>query len=180
MVQRCGNLVDLDKCCKMSMYLKRLVPIQPRRSPLKFDHLIEKFGVKYDCVSFNLGLRRHNGVPLRVLSPFRHEVGFGYRGAVHRKEAAGSRASERAEEHHGIRVVRRREQARPPRVFPNRGARRCSMMVQRHAHRRGAGPGGATGRRFAGGGSDGGSGGEASFWVGPGVLYATQGHRGAI
>ena len=54
MVQRCDNLVDLDKCCKMSIYLQRLVPIQPRTSPLKFDHLVESFGVKYGIVSFNL------------------------------------------------------------------------------------------------------------------------------
>ena len=38
----------------MSIYLQRLVPIQPRTSPLKFDHLVEKFGVKYGIVSFNL------------------------------------------------------------------------------------------------------------------------------
>ena len=55
MVRRCDNLVDdLDKCRKMRIYLQRLVPIQPRTSPLKFDHLIEKFGVKYGIVSFNL------------------------------------------------------------------------------------------------------------------------------
>ena len=53
-VQRCDNLVDLDKCCKMSIYLERLVPIQPRTSPLKFDHLVEKFEVKNSIVSFNL------------------------------------------------------------------------------------------------------------------------------
>ena len=38
----------------MSIYLQRLVPIQPRTSPLKFDHLVENFGVKYGIVSFNL------------------------------------------------------------------------------------------------------------------------------
>ena len=56
-VQRCDNLVDLDECCKQnesSIYLQRLVPIQPRTSLLKFDHLVEKFGVKYSIVSFNL------------------------------------------------------------------------------------------------------------------------------
>ena len=57
-VQRCDNLVDVDKCCKMSIYLQGLVPIQPRTSPLKFDHLVENFEAKYGIVSFNLGLSR--------------------------------------------------------------------------------------------------------------------------
>ena len=34
--------------------MQKLVQIQPRTSPLKFDHLVEKFGVKYGIVSFNL------------------------------------------------------------------------------------------------------------------------------
>jgi len=41
-VQRCDNLVDLDKSCKMSIYLQNLVPIQLRTSRLKFDDLAEK------------------------------------------------------------------------------------------------------------------------------------------
>ena len=32
MVQRCGNLVDLDKRRKMTIQLQKLVPIQPRTS----------------------------------------------------------------------------------------------------------------------------------------------------
>ena len=35
-VQKDVNLVDLEKCCKMSVYLQRSVPIQPRTSPKKF------------------------------------------------------------------------------------------------------------------------------------------------
>ena len=30
------------------------MPIQTRTSPLKFDHFVENFGVKYGIVSFNL------------------------------------------------------------------------------------------------------------------------------
>ena len=35
-VQKYVNLVDLEKCCKMSIYLQNLASIQPRRSPPKF------------------------------------------------------------------------------------------------------------------------------------------------
>ena len=42
MVQRCDNLVDLDKWRKMTIQLQKSVPIQPRTSPLKFDGLAEK------------------------------------------------------------------------------------------------------------------------------------------
>ena len=41
-VQRCDNLVDLEKCCKVTIYLQRFVPMQPRTSPLNFDHSAEK------------------------------------------------------------------------------------------------------------------------------------------
>ena len=40
-MQKFVNLVDLEKRCKMSICLQRLVPIQPRTSPVKFDHLAE-------------------------------------------------------------------------------------------------------------------------------------------
>ena len=43
-VQRCTNLVDLGKCCKMSIYLQNFMPIQPRTSLLKFGHLAVKSG----------------------------------------------------------------------------------------------------------------------------------------
>ena len=33
-MQRCDNLVDLAKCCKMSICLQRLVPIQPKTSEM--------------------------------------------------------------------------------------------------------------------------------------------------
>ena len=42
LVQRIGNLVDLEKRCKMSIWLQNFASIQPRTSPLKFDHLAEK------------------------------------------------------------------------------------------------------------------------------------------
>ena len=42
LVQRIGNLVDLEKRCKMSIWLQNFALIQPRTSPLKFDHLAEK------------------------------------------------------------------------------------------------------------------------------------------
>ena len=35
-VQRCTHLVDLEKCCKMSIYLQRSASIQKRTSPPKF------------------------------------------------------------------------------------------------------------------------------------------------
>ena len=41
-VQRCDNLVDLEKSCKMSIYLQNLVSIQRRTSRLTFDDLAEK------------------------------------------------------------------------------------------------------------------------------------------
>ena len=43
-VQKCDNLVDLRKCCKMSIYLQNFMPIQPRTSFLKFGHLAAKSG----------------------------------------------------------------------------------------------------------------------------------------
>ena len=43
-VQKCDNLVDLGKCCKMSIYLQNFMPIQPRTSLLKFGHLAVKSG----------------------------------------------------------------------------------------------------------------------------------------
>ena len=42
MVQKCDNLVDLEKCCKRSIHLQRLVPIPRRTSRLKFDDLADK------------------------------------------------------------------------------------------------------------------------------------------
>ena len=43
-VQKCDNLVDVGKCCKMSIYLQNVMPIQPRTSLLKFGHLAAKSG----------------------------------------------------------------------------------------------------------------------------------------
>ena len=43
-VQRCTTLVDLGKCCKMSIYLHNFMLIQPRTSLLKFGHLAVKSG----------------------------------------------------------------------------------------------------------------------------------------
>ena len=42
LVQRIGNLVDLEKRCNMTIWLQHFASIQPRTSPLKFDHLAEK------------------------------------------------------------------------------------------------------------------------------------------
>ena len=44
LAQKCDNLVDLGKCCKMSIYLQTFMPIQPRTSLLKFGHLAAKSG----------------------------------------------------------------------------------------------------------------------------------------
>ena len=52
---------------------QRFVPILPRTSPLKFDHSVEKFGVKYGIVSFNLA--RHGSCAALFLWPWRSEVG---------------------------------------------------------------------------------------------------------
>ena len=41
-MQRIRNLVDLEKRCKMSIWLQNFALIQPRTSPLKFDNLAEK------------------------------------------------------------------------------------------------------------------------------------------
>ena len=41
-MQRIGNLVDLEKRCKMSIWLQTFASIQPRASPVKFYHLAEK------------------------------------------------------------------------------------------------------------------------------------------
>ena len=50
MVQRCDNLVDLDKWSKMTIQLQKSVPIQPITSPLKFDGLTAKS--EKDTVSY--------------------------------------------------------------------------------------------------------------------------------
>ena len=42
-VQRCGNLVDLEKRCKMSIWTQKSALIQLRTSLLKFDDLAENF-----------------------------------------------------------------------------------------------------------------------------------------
>ena len=41
-VQRCDNLVDLEKRCKMSIWTQKSALIQLRTSLLKFDDLAEK------------------------------------------------------------------------------------------------------------------------------------------
>ena len=41
-VQRCENLVDLEKRCKMSIWTQKSALIQLRTSLLKFDDLAEK------------------------------------------------------------------------------------------------------------------------------------------
>ena len=41
-MQRIANLVDLEKCCKMSIWTQKSASIQKRTSPLKFDDSAEK------------------------------------------------------------------------------------------------------------------------------------------
>ena len=41
-VQRIADLVDLEKPCKMTIWLLSWLSIQPRTSPLKFDHFVVK------------------------------------------------------------------------------------------------------------------------------------------
>ena len=41
-MQRCDNLVDLEKRCKMSIWTQKSALIQLRTSLLKFDDLAEK------------------------------------------------------------------------------------------------------------------------------------------
>ena len=63
-VQTCDNLVDLGKCCKMSIYLQNFMPIQPRTSLLKFGHLAAKSGkgtVLYLSTKASLGTSRRSG-----------------------------------------------------------------------------------------------------------------------
>ena len=41
-MRRIANLVDLEKCCKMNIWLQKSALIQKRTSLRKFDHLAEK------------------------------------------------------------------------------------------------------------------------------------------
>ena len=67
-MQRCENLVDLEKRCKMSIWTQKSALIQLRTSLLKFDDLAEKsekssvsnFSTNYLKVLFRLhGLHAH-------------------------------------------------------------------------------------------------------------------------
>ena len=49
-VQKYVNLVDLEKCCKMSIWLQNLASIQPRTSPNKLCSFRSKIGLKYDRI----------------------------------------------------------------------------------------------------------------------------------
>ena len=42
MVQRCENLVDLEKCCKTITPFSKSASIQPRRSPRKIGKQLQK------------------------------------------------------------------------------------------------------------------------------------------
>ena len=55
-VQRCGNLVDLEKCCKMSIWTQRSALIQPRTSPPKFVFICHYF-----VLIWSLLLQHYNG-----------------------------------------------------------------------------------------------------------------------
>ena len=41
-MQRIENLVDLEKCCKMSIWSQKSASIQKRKSVLKFDDLAKE------------------------------------------------------------------------------------------------------------------------------------------
>ena len=41
-MQRIANLVFLEKCCKMRIWVQKSASMQKRTSPLKFAHLAEK------------------------------------------------------------------------------------------------------------------------------------------
>ena len=43
-MQRIANLVVLEKCCKMRIWMQKSASMQKRTSPLKFAHLAEKSG----------------------------------------------------------------------------------------------------------------------------------------
>ena len=47
-MQKNAHLVDLEKRCKMSIWLQKSASIQPRTSPIKFDHLLK---LKLACLS---------------------------------------------------------------------------------------------------------------------------------
>ena len=44
-VQKCENLVDLEKCWKMRIWVQKSASMQKRTSPLKFGDLAEKSGL---------------------------------------------------------------------------------------------------------------------------------------
>ena len=56
-VQRCENLVDLEKRCKMSIWTQKSALIQLRTSLLKFDDLAEK-SEKSSVSNFSTKVRR--------------------------------------------------------------------------------------------------------------------------
>ena len=45
-MQRIANLVDLEKCFQMSIWLQKSASIQPRTSPLKFDDFADDLAGK--------------------------------------------------------------------------------------------------------------------------------------
>ena len=44
-MQRIANLVVLEKCCKMRIWVQKSASVQKRTSPLKFGDLAEKSGL---------------------------------------------------------------------------------------------------------------------------------------
>ena len=52
-VQRCGNLVDFEKRCKMTPWTQKSALIQLRTSLLKFDDLAEKAEERFGIEPFN-------------------------------------------------------------------------------------------------------------------------------
>ena len=62
-MQRCDNLVDFEKRCKMSIWTQKSALIQLRTSLLKFDDLAENFE-RSSVSNFSTKLEKAGGRPL--------------------------------------------------------------------------------------------------------------------
>ena len=63
-VQKCANLVDLEKCCKMTIWLRKSVLIQPRTSLRKSDvswRWIREPGAKWEAICLQIRELREAG-----------------------------------------------------------------------------------------------------------------------
>ena len=48
MVQKCANLVELEKCCQTHIFLQNFVLIQPRTSPPKICKILQMFAIFFN------------------------------------------------------------------------------------------------------------------------------------